>query len=291
MLDEKVDSLRIYVLAEDFAGYSSLFWAQHGVSFLLEMEIEGEKKHLLFDTASYSEPILHNLKLLKKNIGEVDYIVISHNHYDHTGGLPGIMKEINKEISIFAHPEIFKVSFSVDPFFRYIGPPKNLREDVEKYGGIWILSREPIYIAPGVFTLGEILDGEREDWEKSKTHVVMVKDGRKVEDRMNDEIGLAVLTSKGLVVIGGCSHPGIVGMAKKAMKLAEVDKVYAVIGGFHLVNADEKRIENTVNAFREIGVEHIYTGHCTGLNAECEFKKQLGDKFHKLHAGMIIDLA
>lgn len=290
MIDEYVDSLKIYTLAEDFSGYNSLFWAQHGISLLLEIKIGDCKKNLLFDTASYTEPILHNLKLFQKKL-DVDYIVISHNHYDHTGGLIGLMKEINKEIPIFAHPEIFKLSYSVDPFFRYIGPPRNLKSEVEKYGGIWILSREPIYIAPGVFTLGEIEEEEREEWEKSKTHVVIVKDGRKVEDRMNDEIGLAVLTSKGLVVIGGCSHPGIVSMAKKAMKLAEVDKVYAVIGGFHLVNADEMRIENTVNAFREIGVEHIYTGHCTGLNAECKFKKQLGDKFHKLHAGMIMDLA
>jgi len=287
MIDEYVDSLKIYTLAEDFAGYSSLFWAQHGISFLLEIEIGEQRKNLLFDTASYAEPILHNLKLLQKKL-KVDYIAISHNHYDHTGGLIALMKEINRKVPIFAHPDIFKLSYSVDPFFRYIGPPRNLKSEVEKYGGIWVLSREPIYIAPGIFTLGEISEEEREEWEMESSHVVMLKDGNKVEDRMTDEIGLAVNTSKGLVVFGGCSHPGIVSMVKKAKEISGIDRIYAVIGGFHLVNASDERILKTVSELKNMGVENIFTGHCTGLRAECEFRMQFGDKFHKLHTGMII---
>ncbi len=288
MIDENVESLRIYTLAEDFAGYSSLFWAQHGVSFLIEAEIEGERKKLLFDTASYAEPILHNLKLMKKNIRDVDYIVISHNHYDHTGGLIGVMKEINRSIPIFAHPEIFKLSYSTDPFFRYIGPPRNLKEEVEEHGGLWVLTREPVYIAPGIFTLGEIREEDRVEWENEPTHVVMVQDGEKVEDRMRDEIGLAISTPKGLVIFGGCSHPGIVSMVKRAVEISGIKKIHAVIGGFHLVSASDERVLKTVEALRNMGVKEIYTGHCTGLRAECEFRMQFGRAFHKLHAGMSI---
>ncbi len=290
MIEEKVDSLKIYTLAEDFSGYNSFFWAQHGVSFLIEAKIGEDRKYILFDTANHADPILHNLQLLKKEISVVDYIVLSHNHYDHTGGLLGLLKEMKKSVPIFAHPDIFKMSYSVDPYFRYIGPPINMREEAEKYGGMWVLSREPIYIVPGIFTLGEIKEEERVEWERGATRVVMINNGEKVEDYMEDEIGLGINTQKGLVIFGGCSHPGIVSMVKRAIEISGISRIHAVIGGFHLVSASDERILKTVTALKDLGVEKIYTGHCTGLQAECEFRMQLNKNFHKLHAGMVISI-
>ena len=145
----KVDKLKVYTLAEDYAGYNSPFWAQHGVSFLVEVESNDAKRRILFDTASYAEPILFNMKLLNINPKTIDMIVLSHNHFDHTGGLLGIMKEINKEIPVFAHPNIFKVSFATDPEFMYAGIPPlrgGSKEEIEKLGGTWILSRASPYL-------------------------------------------------------------------------------------------------------------------------------------------------
>lgn len=117
----EADKLRIYALAEDYAGYNSPFLAQHGVSFLIEVEFGGNKPRVLFDTASYADPILFNMKILGINPKTVDMIILSHSHFDHTGGLLGIMKKVNKEIPIFAHPNIFKVSFAMEPEFMYAG--------------------------------------------------------------------------------------------------------------------------------------------------------------------------
>ncbi len=291
--DEEVDMIRIYVLAEDYAGYNSPFWAQHGISFLIEVKLNGVRRRILFDTASYSEPILFNMRILGINPKTIDMIVLSHNHFDHTGGLLGIMKEIDRKVPIFAHPNIFKVSFAIEPEFTYAGPPlgKRTREEAERLGGTWILSRDPVYLMPGVFTLGEIKEEEKVDFEReTTTSLYKLKDGKIMKDSVEDEIGLGITTKKGLVIISGCSHPGIVSMMHKAIKISG-HETYAVIGGFHLINADKERIQNTVKILKDLGVRKIYTGHCTGLKAESIFLEEYGVRgFRKLHSGMVIDL-
>ncbi|GAI55867.1 unnamed protein product [marine sediment metagenome] len=141
--DEKVDSLLIYVLSEDYAGYDSLFWAQFGVSFLLDVEIKGSRRKILFDTAAHAEPILHNMGLFKIKPLDVDLIVLSHHHFDHTGGLAGIMEAIDKgNVPVVAHPEIFKTSVMARPYsdlehfpylnIGFIGKNKEQREEKKK---------------------------------------------------------------------------------------------------------------------------------------------------------------
>ena len=290
----KVDKLRIYVLAEDYAGYNSPFLAQHGISFLIEVKFNGNRRRVLFDVGSYAEPLLFNMKLLSIDPKNIGMIVLSHSHFDHTGGLLGIMKEIGKEIPIFAHPNIFKVSFATEPEFMYAGIPPlrgGSKEEIERLGGVWVLSRDPIRLMPGVFTLGEITKEEKVGFEKNVIiSLYKLEDGRVVPDEVEDEIGLAVNTKKGLVVIGGCSHPGIVSMTQKAMRISGIDQVYAVIGGFHLIDADEERIQKTAEAFKELEVKKIYTGHCTGLRAETILAEEFKRNFEKLHSGKVIEI-
>ncbi len=90
--------------------------------------------------------------------------------------------------------------------------------------------------------------------------------------------------------MGGCSHAGIVSIVKHAIRITGEERVRAVIGGFHLIDASEERIKRTVEEFQKLGVEEVYTGHCTGLRAEAAFLQAYGGRFHKLHSGMVIDL-
>lgn len=290
----EADKLRIYTLAEDYAGYNSPFLAQHGVSFLIEVEFDGNKRRVLFDTASYADPILFNMEILGIDPKTVDMIILSHSHFDHTGGLLGIMKKINKEIPIFAHPNIFKVSFAMEPEFMYAGisPLRGgSKEEIEKLGGVWVLSRDTIKLMPGVFTLGEITKEEKVEFERSTTiSLYKLENGKIGPDDIEDEMGLAINTKKGLVVIGGCAHPGIISMVKKAVELSEITKVHAVIGGFHLIEADNERIQKTVEALKELGVKRVFTGHCTGLEAEALFAREFGKNFEKLHSGKVIEI-
>ena len=291
---KNIKELRLYVLVEDYSGYGSKFLGQHGISVLIEALNSEKTYRVLFDTGTSAPPILSNAELLKVSLKNIDYAVISHNHYDHTGGLVDILKAAEGTIPVIAHPEIFKVSFAIDPSLRYIGPPPNpetFRESVKNAGGLWILSRDPLKIFDGAYTTGEIREEDKVSFEKKVTiKAYKILDGVLTPDNVNDEIGLAFVTAEGLVVLGGCSHPGIISIVKKAIKVTGVNEVRAVVGGFHLINASEERIEETVKAFKELGVKEIYTGHCTGLDAESALKRAFGRRFHKLHAGMVINI-
>ncbi|WP_240910552.1 MBL fold metallo-hydrolase [Thermococcus sp. GR6] len=226
------------------------------------------------------------MHLLNLEPSSIDYVFLSHCHYDHTGGLLGMLKAIGKRVPIIAHPSIFRRHFITKPHLRDVGVPFR-REEVEELTELY-LTAEPLEIIEGVYSTGEIRD--REDFERVSLEVYTLQDGRVVRDELLDDMSIVLKTSKGLVIVSGCSHAGIVSIVKHAVMLTGEERVRAVIGGFHLIDASDERIEKTVKAFLELGVEEVYTGHCTGLKAEAAFLEAYGRKFHKLHSGMMIEL-
>ena len=273
--------MRVTVLVEDYSGYESPFLAQHAVSFLIE---KGGRR-ILFDTGQSAEPVLHNMGLLGIEPGSIDYVFLSHCHYDHTGGLLGILKAIGKRIPVIAHPEIFRKHFVTKPYLRSVGMPFR-REEIEELAELY-LTPDSIEITEGLYSTGEIR--KREDFERANIGVYTVKDGRIVGDELLDDMSPVAKTSEVLVVVSGCSHAGIVSIVKHAIRITGEERVRAVIGGFHLIDASEERIKRTVEEFQKLGVEEVYTGHCTGLRAEAAFLQAYGRRFHKLHSGMVID--
>ena len=274
--------MRISVLVEDYSGYESPFLGQHGVSFL----IEANGKRILFDTGQSAGPVLHNMGLLGIEPRTIDYVFLSHCHYDHTGGLPEMLKAIGKHVPVIAHPTIFRKHFVTKPHLRDVGVPFR-REEIEGLAELY-LTAEPIEIVEGVYSTGEIVD--RDDFEKATLEVYTLRDGKIVRDELLDDMSLVARTPEGLVIVSGCSHAGIVSIVKHAVKLTGEKKVRAVIGGFHLIDASDERIEKTVREFQRLGVEEVYTGHCTGLRAEAAFLRAYGEHFHKLHSGMVIEI-
>ncbi|AJC72505.1 beta-lactamase [Thermococcus guaymasensis DSM 11113] len=275
--------MRIYVLIEDYSGYESPFLAQHGVSFLLEKDGKG----LLFDTGQSADPILHNMRLLDIEPGScIDYIFLSHCHYDHTGGLLGILRAIGRRVPVIAHPTIFRKHFITKPYLREVGVPFR-RGDIEELAELYLTSG-PLEIMEGVYSTGEIPN--REEFEKTELEVYTIENGTVVRDELRDDMSLVAKTPKGIVVISGCSHAGIISIVKHAIRLTGDERVRAVIGGFHLIDASEERIRKTVKEFQRLGVKEVYTGHCTGLKAEAALLKAYGENFHKLHSGMVIDI-
>ncbi|WP_457750448.1 MBL fold metallo-hydrolase [Thermococcus sp.] len=273
--------MKIYVLVEDYSGYESPFLAQHGISLL----IEKDGKRVLFDTGQSAEPLLHNMKLLGINPSSIDYVFLSHCHYDHTGGLLGILQAIGRRIPVIAHPTIFRRHFIVEPYLREVGVPFR-KEEIEELADLYLVD-EPLRILEGVYSTGEIR--EREEFERGELGVYTIQNGKRVKDELMDDMSLAIKTWMGLVVVSGCSHAGIVGIVKRAMRITGETRVRAVVGGFHLIEATEERIGRTVREFQRLGVEEVYTGHCTGLDAEAAFLKAYGERFHKLHSGMVME--
>lgn len=294
-----VESLKIYVLSEDYTGYDSLFWASFGLSLLLHIRTNQGEKIILFDTASDAEPVLHNMKLLGISPKQIDIIFLSHSHFDHTGGLAGILKKIKRQdIPIIAHPDIFDTSITSKPYLEpyrsriYLNQglqSNNSKEKIEELGGKWYLVKDPIQLMIGVKTTGEIKKDEREEYERNKKlDLLVLKNGKLSPSIVTDDVSLLINTCQGLVIITGCAHAGIVSITKKAIKVTGISKIFAIVGGFHLLNSSNKIIDKTIDDLNDFGVKKIYSGHCTGFEAEYKMRKKFSNSFERLHCGKVI---
>jgi 7,8-dihydropterin-6-yl-methyl-4-(beta-D-ribofuranosyl)aminobenzene 5'-phosphate synthase len=280
--------LRLTIVVENSAstGNSSV-WAQHGLSILLDLDYGRERMKLLWDTGASSEVLLHNADALHIDLQSLDLICLSHGHYDHTGGLMGVLQRVNGRICIMAHPDIFRPKLKMRPALKFIGPPFR-RAEAETAGAIMLDCTGPAAIAPGVMTTGEV--ARLEAFEKVEGFWT-VKDGQYCIDIIPDDQALAInIEGRGLAVITGCAHAGIINTIKHAQNITGVEELYAVIGGFHLMNADEKRIDATAEALRKLDPAFVRPGHCTGQKAICRLFEALGERCQPLAAGDTIQI-
>ncbi len=262
-------------------------WAQHGLSIFLELKFDQESMRLLWDTGASSEVMLHNAEELNIDLNNLDLICLSHGHYDHTGGLMSILQHRKDRIVILAHPDIFAPKLKTRPLFKFIGLPFS-RTQVEAEGAIMIQARGPVAIAPGLMTTGEV--ARLESFEKVENFRT-VRDGQYCQDNIPDDQALAaVLPGKGLVVITGCAHSGIINTIRHAQKITGVEKLYALIGGFHLMDADDGRIDATAEALKGLDPVVVRPGHCTGQKAICRLQEALGGRCLPLAVGDLIQI-
>lgn len=274
----------ISVLAEDSIAFDTPFRGRFGLSLLLELKAETEEKHILYDTNSEAQPILHNLRILDKSLDEVTTIFLSHCHYDHTDGLEGILDAIGRPIPIVAHTEIFRPCFEVNPDgIRHIGMPTQSRENLEQKGAIFTSSNNPLKLMTGVTTSGEI---ERVTSFEELEDLYTTVEGETVQDHERDDSAIVLSFREGLIIITGCCHAGIVNTIIHAKKITGVEKIYAVIGGLHLIDAGEEKIEKSVEALRD--VEWVFAGHCTGFKGLRRIAETLGERFAQIHTGSMI---
>ena len=276
----------ISILAEDTIAFDTPFWGRFGLSILLKLSNDTSEKQILYDTNTAAAPILHNLNILGKSLGEVSAIFLSHCHYDHTAGLAGILDAIGRPISVVAHPEIFRPCFEINPDgIRHIGIVSQSCGELEQKGAVFTLTKQPLNLMTGVTTTGEI---ERLTAFEELEDLYTIINGDVVQDHERDDMSVILNFPEGLVIVTGCCHAGIVNTMEHARKITGVDKIYAVVGGLHLIDASEEKVDKSIEALRE--VDWVFAGHCTGFEGLRKMANKLGERLAVFHTGSMIRL-
>jgi len=232
---------------------------EHGLSFY----IETQNNKILFDTGQ-NLAISNNAQVLGIDLSLIDKVILSHGHYDHTGGLKSLLA-CNQDFMLYAHPDVFgqKVKGAGDNI-KYIGIP--VTKNFLKEKGIKVkLDKKAVQIAPGIMTTGEIpLENDFEGLES----VFYIKKGNAVvADALADDQAVILDTDKGLTVLLGCSHRGVINTLNHVVRLTGKKSIHAILGGLHLGKASDSKLSKIINQLRGFGLEKIGVGHCTGTRA------------------------
>lgn len=254
--------LTITVVVENSAGGRGLL-GEHGLSFL----IEADGKRILFDTGQ-GMTLLHNARQLDISLHDLDAIALSHGHYDHTGGLPALLKEC-PSAPLYLHPAAIQPKYSRR---QEIGSPIQKQELLTTGSRPVIWTESPTEILPGVYLTGSIprnhlLENTGELFWQDSAHQSI--------DSLPDDQALFLKSGKGWIVVLGCAHSGVINTLDYIAYLTGAKQFHTVLGGMHLLKATEERIHATAETLAKYQVKQLGANHCTGLKAIALFYHQL----------------
>ncbi|HHY45884.1 MAG TPA: MBL fold metallo-hydrolase [Firmicutes bacterium] len=259
------------------------FWPSTGCPFFVE--VKGQPP-FLFDTGQ-SDSLIWNAGQIGVSLKDVDTVILSHSHYDHTGGLiPFVKKTKPKEVLVprdFFDPK-YKVNGIKREFIGNSFSKEELASQVERVTGVL----DDLYeLRPGVFVATNI--PAVTPYEGISEPFFILKNGALVRDDFRSELVVVIMTPEGLLVMCGCAHAGIVNIVRHVSRLTGISRIRAVLGGTHLVHASRARIQNTAIDLKTAGVESIGVSHCTGQQAERQLAKVYGDRFFSNNTGTMVE--
>ncbi len=294
----EVDSVTIWMLADNY--YDTLLadtevakryhlvpgvsvQAQHGLSCFLETVVDGRSYHCMFDYGVDPEGVMGNTRLLGLDLAKATAFSLSHGHFDHYQGVLAILRGVNARLPartpFFVGEEAFAHRYSLRAGSDETQDLGQLRkEEIEALGLEVFEVTEPVEMIPGAYLTGTI--PRVTAYERPSPRQLLDREGRREQDDFRGEQAVFFsVKGKGLVVLSGCAHVGVVNTVKQAQAVAGVEKLHAVIGGFHLVVAEPAVIEQTVADLKAMRPDHVVAGHCTGLVANGALRTALPDAY------------
>jgi 7,8-dihydropterin-6-yl-methyl-4-(beta-D-ribofuranosyl)aminobenzene 5'-phosphate synthase len=280
---EQIKSLKITTLAENLVQAGGL--GQWGLAFLLELEdAKGDPRKVVFDTGMIKEAVLHNAKIIEEDFKDVDCVVLSHGHLDHTATTTEIVAA-SGGVKVYGHPHTFLPKFSEnkDGKRRRIDPPEGERlEDIEAAGGEVILNEGPMEVVPGLWTTGEV---ERKTFEELRPaddpgRWIIEIDGEEFPGLIMDDLSLYTdVDGVGPWVITGCAHSGPVNTLLHIQKLAGFREINGFVGGTHLVGRPDDYVKRTIDEIAKFKPKVLSPCHCTCFKAINKFWQAFPEEF------------
>ncbi len=274
---------RITILCENSVGIPFGVIGEHGFA----CHMETERGNYLFDTGQ-GFGIVQNALALGKDLRDIKAIMISHGHYDHTGGLPAVLK-VKGPVDVFGHPDMFLDRFwSNDEMSRFVGIPYR-RPYLESLGANFRLGTEMVEVGPGVCLTGEIPRATPFEKDDANMTAYTAKGEKMHPDPLRDDLSMIVDSDKGLILVLGCAHAGMVNIIHYVMEKMGRDRIYAVIGGTHLGFSSDEQFDETLKVIDQYQIERIGVSHCTGLAKASLLHAKLKDRFFFGCVGAVLE--
>lgn len=286
--DNYTDALRPhYKIARRPEGTKSpmdvILHAEHGLAYHVETVMNAKSHSFLLDFGTDFQGIKRNIELLKIDFKRIEALILSHDHFDHQAAMVELLKDkkgdIFKGIPFYVGEHFFAGSYMRTSSENVVSLLALKREDIEELDLVKIIEiKLPTQIVPGAYLIGKI--DQVTDYEKIPP-VFLTKRGDQLvqDDFIGEQAIVFYVKGKGLVVLSGCAHRGIVNTIRQAQKMIGIEKVHAVIGGFHLTGAKPELIQRTITDIKTIHPDYIIPFHCTGFEAITAFAEEMPDQF------------
>ena len=276
---------RITILCENLVG-RLVGSGEHGFSAF----IETDKGNYLFDTGS-GRSIVPNSLTLNKDLKSIRKIILSHGHYDHTGGLSEVLK-LKGKVDAHAHPHVFLDRFAVlkeegREIKRFIGIHYK-RSYLESLGANFVFNTDFTEVEKGLFLTGEV--PRQTNFEKPDPRLFTEMDGAMTHDLFLDDQSLILDTDKGIVLILGCAHSGMVNIIHHVINKMRREKFHAILGGTHLDFLTPEQLEESIKSLKRMEIGNIGVSHCTGMKAAFRLQQEFGDRFSYGCVGSVLEI-
>ncbi|MDD2337365.1 MAG: MBL fold metallo-hydrolase [Geobacteraceae bacterium] len=266
-------ALCLTILCENSVAKPFGLLGEHGFACYLETP----QGNYLFDTGQ-GPTLVSNARYLGKDLSVVKALLISHGHYDHTGAVPQVL-EVCNGLDVYGHPDIFTARYwEIEGKRRYIGIPYQ-RDYLESLGARFRLSRELVEVGPGVYLTGEIPRCNAFETGDCRQLAVTASGDIHQPDPVLDDLSMVVDSDKGLILVLGCAHAGLINIIEYVTGKFAGKQIYAVVGGTHLGFAGAEQFEETLKVLDHYQIEKIGVSHCTGLPRSAQLCARLGERF------------